>query len=304
MNMNRRGFIKWMGTGTALSCWQPSVLLGAGQVTKLVLLHTNDVHSRIDPFPMDGSRNQGGGGTARRAAMIKQIRATESQVLLVDAGDMFQGTPYFNLFGGELELKLMSQMQYDAGTIGNHDFDGGADGLAKQLVHATFPLINSNYILENTPLAGKVIPHQIYERGPLKIGVFGLGIELEGLVPKTLYGEARYTDPLPKANEMARFLKREEGCDLVICLSHLGYSYKENKVSDQTLADQTRDLDIIIGGHTHTFMAKPEMRRNLAGEPVIINQVGWGGLVLGRLDIFFEKNRRRKCITCQNTLIT
>lgn len=303
MNMIRRHFIKTIGAATAASL-MPAALMARGEVTKLVLLHTNDVHSRIDPFPMDGSRNQGGGGVAQRATVIERIRAEEPHVLLVDAGDMFQGTPYFNVFGGELEIKLMSQLGYDAGTIGNHDFDGGIDGLAKQMVHANFPIINANYQLQNTPLASKVKPYQVLRRGPLRIGLFGLGIELEGLVPRALYGEARYLDPLLVANKIATTLKKDERCDLVICLSHLGYSYKENKVSDQTLADQTRDLDIIIGGHTHTFMPKPEMRRNMDGEPVIINQVGWGGLVLGRLDIFFEKNRKRTCVTCQNTLIT
>lgn len=288
----------------ALGALNPEALWSGGELTKLVLLHTNDVHSRIDPFPMDGSRNQGGGGASRRAALINQIRAAEPHVLLVDAGDMFQGTPYFNLFGGELEIKLMSQMHYDAGTIGNHDFDAGIEGLAKQLVHASFPLLNSNYLLHHTPLAGQVKPFQIFHRGPLRIGVFGLGIELEGLVPKSLYGEARYQDPLVQGNAVAATLKKKEDCDLVICLSHLGYAYKENKVSDQILADQSKNIDIIIGGHTHTFMSKPEMRRNLEGHPVVINQVGWAGLVLGRLDILFEKNRRRKCITCHNTVLS
>ncbi|MCB0602541.1 MAG: metallophosphatase [Saprospiraceae bacterium] len=300
--MIRRQFLRQSTLATGGLLWGNSLLAAVGQpeITKLTLLHTNDVHSRIDPFPMDGSRNQGQGGAARRAAMIAAVRAAEPNVLLVDAGDIFQGTPYFNFFKGELEMQLMSDMGYDAGTIGNHDFDAGVDGLAKQMPHANFPLLIANYDFRNTPMQDLVSPYKVFVRDEVRIGIFGLGIELSGLVPDKLFGETKYLDPVQEGNRMARLLVHEEKCDLVICLSHLGYRYKEEKVSDQILADQSENIDIIIGGHTHTFMDKPETRNNSVGKPVIINQVGWAGLILGRLDIYLEKNKRKHCVTCSN----
>ena len=261
---------------------------------QLTILHTNDVHSRIEPFPMDGSRNQGMGGVARRASLIKKIRNESKNVLLLDAGDVFQGTPYFNLFGGELEMKLMTDMGYDAATMGNHDFDNGIAGFVKQLPHAKFPFLVSNYDFKNTALAGLTKPYQIFKKQGISIGIFGLGIELDGLVSKANYGDTLYLDPVQKANEMASFLKNEKKCDMVICLSHLGYSYKENKVSDQVLAKSTRNIDLIIGGHTHTFMKAPEDISNLDGKITTVNQVGFAGINLGRLDYFFDRNGKNK----------
>lgn len=305
--MNRRHFIHTVGSG--------ALLAGAGafplqafaaadpEIVKLTILHTNDVHSRIEPFPMDGSRLQGLGGAARRAALIKKIRQEEKQVLLLDAGDIFQGTPYFNVYGGELEMKLMTQMGYDAATIGNHDFDAGIDGLYKQLPNANFPLINCNYDFSNTILKDSVKPYQIFHRGAIKIGVLAVGIELDGLVPKALFKETQYLDPIVHANKVATMLKKDEKCDFVICLSHLGYKYTENKVSDIVLANKSRDIDLIIGGHTHTFLDEPVLESNLDGDPVLINQVGWAGVVLGRLDVLFERNRKGKCVSCRNMLV-
>ncbi|MEZ4896434.1 MAG: metallophosphatase [Saprospiraceae bacterium] len=304
--MKRRHFLRQSTLATGSLLWGSSLIAAAGQpeIMKLTLLHTNDVHSRIDPFPMDGSRNQGQGGAARRAAMIAAIRREESQVLLVDAGDIFQGTPYFNFYGGELEMTLMSDMGYDAGTIGNHDFDAGVEGLAKQMPHANFPLLSANYDFSDTPMEGLVKPYQVFVREEVRIGVFGLGIELKGLVPDKLYGATQYLEPLAEANRMAEHLVRNEKCDLVICLSHLGYRYRESKVSDQILADRSEHIDIIIGGHTHTFMDKPETRNNRVGKPVVINQVGWAGLILGKLDIYLEKNKRNHCVTCGNLQVS
>lgn len=275
----------------------------APNTIKLIVLHTNDLHSRIEPFPMNGGPNQGLGGISRRAALIEQIRATEEHVLLIDAGDIFQGTPYFNFFGGELEFKLMSQMGYDAATIGNHDFDAGIDGLEKQLPHANFPFIISNYDFKDTILDGRTKAYKIVKKGKLRIGMIGLGIELEGLVPKTLYKETRYLNPVDMANHYATVLKKEEKCDLVICLSHLGYKYRSNKVSDVSLAGQSRHIDLIIGGHTHTLLKQPERVLNLDGEPVLINQVGWGGMHLGCIELLFERNRRGRCVSCKNLAV-
>jgi len=273
-------------------------------ITKVTILHTNDVHSRIDPFPMDGSRNEGLGGAAKRATMLKRIRAKETNTLLFDAGDIFQGTPYFNFYGGELEMKLMSQMRYDAGTIGNHDFDAGIDGLEKQLVHANFPLVISNYGFEDTVMNGKTIPMKTFTKGKIKIGVTGVGIELQGLVPDSLTKETVYHDPIAKANEYAAKLKHDLKCDYVICLSHLGFKYSRNKVSDMDLAKKSKDIDLIIGGHTHTFLREPVNIENQNGINVVVNQAGWGGIMLGRVDIYFEKNKKGKCITCRNEYIS
>ena len=280
-----------------------SALPAGSRQTKVTILHTNDWHSRIEPFPAGSGRNSNQGGAVRRAALIDQVRQQEEHVLLLDSGDVFQGTPYFNFFAGELEFKLMSQMGYDAGTIGNHDFDNGIDGLVKQLPHAKFPFLSSNYNFKGTALEGKTKNYHIIEKGPIRVGIFGLGIELEGLVPENLYGKTEYQDPIEKANATAKILKEDKKCDLVICLSHLGYKYRSEKVSDLVLAAQSRHVDIILGGHTHTFMRKPDSVENRDGEPVIINQVGWAGLRMGRLDVTFDRSRKQVCVDCNNLVI-
>jgi 5'-nucleotidase len=257
---------------------------------RLTILHTNDTHSRLEPFPMDGGRNQGLGGIAGRAKLITQIRQEEEHVLLLDAGDIFQGTPYFNIYKGEPEIKAMSALGYDACTIGNHDFDAGMENLAAQLDrHANFPMLVSNYDFSGTPMENKTKPYKIFKKGKLKIGVFGISIEGRGLIPDNLFGATKYLDPIQKANETADKLKNDENCDMVICLSHLGYQYKDNKVSDEVLAKESEHIDLIIGGHTHTFLDDPIKYKNKKGEDIIINQVGFAGIILGRLDFEFSK---------------
>lgn len=265
---------------------------------KLTILHTNDTHSRIEPFPMDGGRNQGQGGVAVRSALIKQIRAVEEQVLLLDAGDIFQGTPFFNLYKGEPEIKVMAAMNYDACTIGNHDFDAGMENLATQLSqHANFPMLVANYDFTGTPMEYKTQPYKVFKKGKLKIGVFGVSIEGRGLIPDNLFGATKYLDPVQKANETAAQLKQKEDCDMIICLSHLGYQYKTgNKVSDEVLAKESENIDLIIGGHTHTFLNEPVVFKNKKSNDVIVNQVGWAGLVLGRLDFEFTKFSGKKMV--------
>jgi 5'-nucleotidase len=260
-------------------------------IQQLTILHTNDVHSRLEPFPMDGGRNQGLGGVAARAELINTIKKEQEQVLVLDAGDIFQGTPYFNIYKGEPEIKAMTAMGYDACTIGNHDFDAGMENLATQLTrHAAFPMLVANYDFSGTPMENKTQPYALFKKGKLKIGVFGIGIEMHGLVPDNLYGNTKYLDPLVKANETAEQLKRAKDCDMVICLSHLGYQYKgSNKVSDEVLAKETENIDLVIGGHTHTFFTDPVVYKNKKGDDVIVNQVGWAGIVLGRLDFEFSK---------------
>lgn len=294
--LNRRDFIRGTAAGAALLALGigPESVYASDDLVKLVFLHTNDVHSRIDPFPMDGSRNQGMGGVAGRATLIKRIRQEEKNVLLLDAGDIFQGTPYFNFYGGELELKMMSMMGYDAGIMGNHDFDNGVEGFYKQLPHANFPILNANYDFSDTLLNGKTQSYKIFKKDGLKIGVFGLGIELTGLVNKQQYGNTIYLDPLAKALEMEKLLKLDQKCDLVICLSHLGYKYDGPKVSDVVIAKSTNYIDLIIGGHTHTFMSKPDSIRNLKGTETLVNQVGFAGINLGRIDFIFHRKKGQK----------
>jgi 5'-nucleotidase len=290
LHLNRRSFIKTaasLGVYGALASL-PLNLLAKNKSVKITVLHTNDWHSRIEPFPMDGSSNQGLGGAAGRVALIQKIRKEEENVLLLDAGDIFQGTPYFNFFGGELEYKLMSRMGYDAATLGNHDFDNGIDGIIKQLPHATFEFVNCNYDMSNSALAPHIKSYKIFHKSGIKIGVLGVGIELKGLVPDALYGNIVYNDPVSNANRVAAHLKQQEKCDLIICLSHLGYKYGGTKISDIKLAEQSQHIDLIIGGHTHTFLAKPDLIKNKDGKEVIVNQVGWAGINLGRIDYTFE----------------
>ncbi|MBC6993417.1 metallophosphatase [Neolewinella lacunae] len=299
--LNRRIFLRQAAVGGGLLLLPGLATALPGRPTpRLTILHTNDWHSRIDPFPDDGGRNANRGGALRRMHLIRQIRAAEPNVILLDSGDIFQGTPYFNFFAGELEMKLMTRMGYDAATIGNHDFDGGMENLATQMKHANFPMLSANYDFTGTPLAGKTQPYQILERGGIRIGLFGLGIELAGLVPEQLYGKTTYQDPREVGNATARLLREDKKCDLVICLSHLGFKYREDKVDDVKLASSSRDIDIILGGHTHTFLDAPVEVPNQLGEPVIVNQVGFGGLRLGRLDVTFPGGGRRRCVACNN----
>lgn len=256
---------------------------------QITILHTNDVHSHIEPFPTNDPKYANQGGVARRMSLIHRIRQEQPNVLLLDAGDMFQGTPYFNFYGGELEFKLMSKLGYDAATIGNHDFDNAIDGLAAQMPHASFDILSANYDMSNTIMDGFVKPYKVFVKDGVRIGVFGLGIKLNGLVNKNMYKETVYLNPIEIATDTSRILREEKQCDLVICLSHLGYDYRDKDImSDLKLAQATSGIDLIIGGHTHTFLEKPTIAQNKKEEFVLINQVGWGGIQLGRVDFFFD----------------
>lgn len=294
--MKRRDFIEktaasaaLLGISGSLSSFQTAA------VEHLTILHTNDVHSHIDPFPADDPRNANMGGVSRRASLIESIRKENPNVLLLDAGDIFQGTPYFNYYGGELEFKLMSMMQYDLSTIGNHDFDNGIQGLYAQMPHAKFEFVSANYDFKNTVMNGLVKPFKIFNKNGIKVGVFGLGIELKGLVDKKMYQETVYNDPVETTQEMVRILKKEKQCDVVICLSHLGYNYKNDpsKICDVKLAELTKDIDLIIGGHTHTFLDKPTVMKNLDGKEVLVNQVGCYGINLGRIDFYLDSSKSK-----------
>ena len=294
--MKRRDFIEKTATGTVIMGLGLTLSSFDSEKKHLTILHTNDVHSHIDPFPMTDPRNPNMGGVARRAALIESIRQENPNVLLLDAGDIFQGTPYFNYYGGEIEFKLMSMMKYDASTIGNHDFDNGIQGLFSQMPHAKFEFISSNYDFKNTMMDGLVKPYKIYYKNGIKVGVFGLGIELKGLVDPQMYKETVYNNPVEIAQDMIRILKKEQKCDLVICLSHLGYKYSkedQDKISDLKLAELTKDIDLIIGGHTHTFLDKPTIVKNADGKEVLVNQVGCYGINLGRIDFYLDNNKAK-----------
>lgn len=292
--MKRRAFIgKSAAASALLTIPAPLMSFAAPTVKKITILHTNDVHSHIDPFPSTDPKNPDGGGVSRRSALIESIRKEEKNVLLLDAGDIFQGTPYFNYFGGELEFKLMSMMKYDLATLGNHDFDNGLEGFYSQLPNANFHFVSANYDFKNTVLDTHVKPYRVFVKDGVRVGIFGLGVELAGLVDKKNYKETVYLDPLGVSQDMARILKQDEKCDLVICLSHLGYRYKDNpeKICDLLLAEKTKDIDLIIGGHTHTFLDKPTVVKNSVGQDVLVNQVGCYGINVGRVDFYFENGK-------------
>ena len=297
--MDRREFLKQTGVGAAgLGLLGLSLPAAAAEVkaNRLVILHTNDMHSRIEPFPDNAAQYAGMGGMAHRATLIKQVRAQEPNVLLLDSGDIWQGTPYFNFFLGELEYKLMSGMKYDASTLGNHDFDNGLEGLQKQLPNATFPFLIANYDFTGTILAGRFQPYKVFEKAGHRIGVFGLGIEMAGLVADKNFGATQYLDPIATAKNMVAKLRGPEKCDLIVCLSHLGYKYQGSKVDDFKLAAGAPGIDLILGGHTHTFLDKPDVVAGPNGHQTLINQVGWSGINLGRLDYTFERGSCRPSV--------
>jgi 5'-nucleotidase len=303
--MNRRFFIRNAAIGSAgiLTGAFPYRTFAADDFSVITILHTNDLHSHIEPFDHSNANYAGRGGFARISAVIRNIKNQNPDTLVFDAGDSFQGTPYFNYYGGELIYRLMSVAGYDAVTIGNHEFDNGLEGLKESLVSAEFPVISSNYDFSDTVLKGRFPRWKIFRKAGITIGVYGLGIELSGLVSPLQQGNTVFLDPVKTALEMEHFLKNEKSCDLVICLSHLGLRYRETRISDIILAEETFYTDLIIGGHTHSFLEKPLILKNKTGQPVIVNQAWWGGLVLGQVDFIFERTGKKKHKTLANNLI-
>lgn len=294
--MKRRDFIKQVGSASVLAASGLTLPSFVGkQQRHITILHTNDTHSHIEPFNANHNRYANKGGVSRRATLIEQVRRENPNTLLLDAGDIFQGTPYFNFFGGALEFKLMSMLKYDVATLGNHDFDNSIDGLYKQLPNAKFDFVSANYDFKNTVLDTHVKPYKIIVKDGIKIGIFGLGVELDGLVNKKMYKETRYLDPITVTQDITAELKNEKKCDLIICLSHLGYYYKNNpeQISDLNLAKVTKDIDLIIGGHTHTFLPKPTIVKNIEGKNMLVNQVGAYGVNLGRIDFYFDESKNK-----------
>lgn len=305
-SQNRREFLKYFIGGAVMLSgfdYYSKDLIRAEKIKKLTILYTNDQHSRIEPFPDNDPKFAGQGGFAKRATLINEIRKTEKNILLLDAGDIFQGTPYFNFYHGEVEYKLMSLMGYDAVTLGNHDFDLGIENIITQMKHASFSFVNCNYNFIDTPLHGRIKPYKVFIKDGIRIGVFGVGIELEGLVDKKLFGSIKYNNPIDCANSTAHHLKNNLNCDYVICLSHLGFKYDTDKISDVRLATLTKNINFIIGGHTHTFLNEPLILTNSDGKAVSVTQVGWGGIWLGKLEIVFSQTNKKLLESTNNQKI-
>ena len=249
----------------------------------IVILHTNDTHSRIEPIPESDRIAGNKGGVVRRMNYIEQVRKENKNVLLFDAGDFLQGTPYFNLFKGEVETEAMNMMRYDAVTLGNHEFDYGLEALEKVVRRAKFPIISSNYDFSGTPLNNLIKPYLIFKKDGVKIGVIAINIQPKGLIASGNYDGMKFLQPERVANELALKLKTTDRCDMVICLSHLGYT------ADKRLVGQTRNIDIIIGGHSHTHMKTPDMLKNIDNKDVMVFQTAGRGIYVGRIDVELEK---------------
>lgn len=288
--ISRKEFLKksaFLLAGSAISGGIGSGLIRENTPSMLTILYTNDTHARLDPFPGNATQFSGLGGIARRASLIKKIRSQQSHVLLLDAGDVFQGTPWFDVYGGKVDLKLMTEMGYDAMTIGNHEFDRGPEGFADAAQKAGFPILSANYTVQKTAMNPFVQKFIVREVDGFRVGIFGLGIRLSGLVHPDLYGDVRHRDPVIWADGMVNSLRKYHNCDYVICLSHLGFQYNDGRIDDIELAGRVKGIDLIIGGHTHTFLDKPVAVKN-AGGSTLITQAGHSGIRLGRIDLNFQ----------------
>ena len=259
--------------------------------TRITLLHTNDTHDHLDPFPAGTGRMSGLGGVARRATLVKRLRKELGNVLLLDAGDAFQGTPYFNEWKGSLDFKFMSEIGYDAVTLGNHDFDAGVDGLEAAMKEATFPFVCTNLTFEGAPgLAKRVVPSLVKEVGGIRVGILGATYRFNGMVLPENHRGVSWVDPVEALTPAVKRLLEQERCQLVVLLSHLGLHGEGGKAGSVEIASLVPGFDAIISGHTHLFMDKPEVVKTSAGETVVF-EVGYGGAELGRLDFTFRDGR-------------
>lgn len=288
MTISRKEFLRrtsLFAAGSLLPLGVASASSGISRSDEITILYTNDTHARLDPFPKNAKEFAGLGGIAKRASLIKKIRSQQKNVLLLDAGDVFHGSTWFEVYGGSVDFKLMTEMNYDAMAIGNHEFDRGPDGFAEAAQHSGFPFLAANYIVRNTPMAPFVQRQIVKEYDGFKIGIFGLGIEFDGIIDRSLTGSVRAADPIRNAAQITRFLKESMRCDYIICLSHLGYHYSDTRVDDHDIARSVDDIDLIIGGHTHTFLDAPTEIQKESGKRVYITQMGHGGVRLGRIDL-------------------
>ncbi len=272
------------------------LLLAVGSLSakgdkELVILHTNDTHSCIYPLNINLADTllAGRGGFLRRITMLKQEREKEPNLLLIDSGDFSQGSPYYTLFYGDVEAELMNMMGYDVGTIGNHEFDYGLDNMARVFRKLNHPIVCANYDFTGTVVEGIVKPYIVLERKGVKLGIFGLSPQLEGLVAQANYEGVTFLDPIEKANEMADILRNKEKCDIVICVSHLGWNTDPNYIGDNQVIEQSRGIDIVLGGHTHTYLEKLEYVLDADGKPVAVDQNGKHGIYIGKLIVELKK---------------
>jgi len=261
--------------------------------TLITILHTNDTHSQIDPIPANDKTYAGKGGVARRASLVKRIRQENPNTLLIDAGDAFQGTPYFNFYKGEVEYKAMSAIGYDVGTLGNHEFDNGVESLAAALKFANFDFVSANYDVQGTVLEGRIKPYVVRNLDGIRIGLFGLGISPVALITPANFKGLTYRDPITVSRDVVKTLREKERCALVVCMSHLGYyeKPKPSEVGDSQVAAQVDGIDFIASGHTHTFMEQPVPVRQPSGAQTLIFQVGRSGIYVGRVDFTFRSGK-------------
>ncbi len=307
--INRRSFLKSsLVTGAALALpgaastllsqrvraaiAEPLLDVAAGE-TLITILHTNDTHTQIDPVSDNDPTYGGKGGVARRATLVKRVRQQNPNTLMIDAGDVFQGTPYFNFYKGEVEYKSMSMIGYDVGTLGNHDFDNGVAALAAAMKFATFDFVSTNYDVRGTVLESRVKPYVVRKFGDVRVGLFGLGISPDNLITPDNFKGVKYLDPVRMARGVVRLLREQEKCQLVVGTSHLGYyaNPKPNEIGDSQVAEQVGGIDFIASGHTHTFMEKPVLQKNPDGQNTIIFQVGKSGIYVGRIDFKLKNGK-------------
>ena len=266
-----------------------SFSLSASAQKELTILHTNDTHSCIFPLAktLADTALADRGGYLRRIAAIKQQRQLDPDLLLFDSGDFSQGSPYYSLFKGDVEVSLMNQMRYDAATIGNHEFDFGIDNMARIFRMAKFPIVCANYDFTGTVLEGIVKPYIVIKRKGIRIGVFGLSPALDGLVdPKNCPG-VRFLDPAETAQKMVDILRDKKKCDLVICISHLGWLYDDT--GDQNMISKTRGIDLVLGGHSHTYFNNLRYTDNIDGKPIPDDQNGKHAIYVGKMTLTMEK---------------
>lgn len=288
--INRRTFLTTSAAfGVTLAGFPRELLNASAANTVITILHTNDTHSQIDPLPANDA-NAGKGGVARRATLVKRVRKENPNTLLVDAGDVLQGTPYFNFYKGEVEYKAMSAIGYDVGTLGNHEFDNGVEALAAALKFANFDIVSANYDVKGTALEPRVKRYVVKTVGGIRVGLFGLGISPVSLITPDNFKGITYIDPVVAARDVVKKLREEERCALVVCMAHIGYN-DDNQHGDRLVASQVDGIDFIASGHTHTFMKEPVTQTQPCGAKTTIFQVGKSGIYVGRVDFTFRDGK-------------
>ncbi len=275
-----------------LFCVLLSLVGKAQQDVKIFVVHTNDTHSCIMPITPNyaDTAQADKGGFLRRVALIDSLRRAEPEMLLFDCGDFSQGSPYYNIFRGDVEVALMNRMKYDACVIGNHEFDYGLDNMVRLFRAMNFPVVCCNYDFTDTVVDGLVKPYVVFERNGVRVGVLGVSPKMEGLVAKDNFEGVAFHDPIESVNKVAEYLKLTERCDLIICLSHLGLDIEG--MDDRELIEETRYIDVVLGGHTHTYMKQPEQMVNADGAPVVYNQMGKNARFVGTLTLTLEEERK------------